>query len=218
MSRNGTAVALGAVLLLAAGPAPATPDWLRPRADYVADLVLDSGEGVLRGRIWASDGKQRREIEIGGRTHVVIHRPDRGVTWVLLPEQRMYVERSAAEGGLPHDRFRGGHLERRPRGRETVNGVDTTRFDVRGTTAAGEAFEATLWMSAHEIPVRVLGSHEGQSVRMELHELRVGSVSGTRFELPPGYRRFELPAPAREDLDAHERGPGLPPDGDGRSR
>jgi len=37
---------------------------------------------------------------------------------------------------------------------------------------------------------------------MELSNLSIGAVDPARFEIPAGYRRFELPAPAKADLDA----------------
>jgi len=39
-------------------------------------------------------------------------------------------------------------------------------------------------------------------VRMELDRLSVGVIDPRRFEIPRGWKRFELPAPAKAELDA----------------
>ena len=189
------------VCLLAAPALAAPASWLRPKVDYVADTVMEVDGSAISGRVWASGSKERRELTVKGRRHVVIVRKDRGVSWVLMPEQRLYLETRPGEGAPGAEAFATSRLEREALGREQVNGASTTKYRVTGTTAKGTAFEGLMWMTDEEIPVRVLTGQGRERVRMELHDLSVGALDPRRFEIPPGYTRFELPAPAKADLE-----------------
>ena len=96
-------LALPASLLLAL-PAAGEGSWLRPKVDYSAETVMRADGKKMTGRVWASGAKERRSITVGKRSHEAILRKDRGVTWVLMPEQRMYLEQGLDEGGLTQDR------------------------------------------------------------------------------------------------------------------
>jgi hypothetical protein len=189
--------------LLAAGAAAADPEaWLRPKSDYAADTVMETDAGRIEGRVWASGDKERRELVVDGRRHVVILRRDRGVSWILLPEQRMYLENGPGEGPLAVERPDARKLEREALGEESVNGIPATKYRVHGRTADGAVFEGAMWLTAQEIPVRVLTQQGGAPMRMELRNLSLGAVDPARFEIPPGFHRFDLPAPAKAELEA----------------
>jgi len=191
-----------AALLLAASAAETSDSWLRPKADYTADTVMETDAGTVRGRVWASGAKERRELVVDGRRHAVILRRDRGVTWILLPDQRMYVENGAGGEPLVVDRLDARALEREALGEESVNGVRATKYRVHGSAADGQPFEGTMWLTEQEIPVRVLTQQGGAPMRMELRNLSLGAVDPARFEIPSGWRRFELPASAKAELEA----------------
>jgi hypothetical protein len=209
MSRRSRCFSFAAVLGLLGLAAPLAaedkPEWLSPKADYRADTVMESADGQMRGRVFASGRKERREFVVNGREHVMILRKDRGVSWVLMPEQRMYLENAIDGDGLPEGHFAGGRLERERLGEESVNGAQATKYRVHGATPDGESFEGTMWLTAQEIPVRVVTGEGRERVRMELSNLKVGPVEASRFEIPSGYSRFELPGPAKQDLDALRR-------------
>jgi len=147
--------------------------------------------------VWSSGEKERRELEVNGARHTVILRRDRGVSWILMPDQKLYVEQAIDPRA---DRFEGGKLEREALGSEAVNGASATKYRVHGTAADGSSFEGTMWMTEHEIPVRIVTGEGAERIRMELDELSVGKVDPARFEVPEGYRRFELPGPAKDAL------------------
>jgi hypothetical protein len=191
------------LLALLATSSAAEPDsWLRPKSDYAADTVMETGAGRIEGRVWASGDKERRELVVDGRRHVVIVRRDRGVSWILLPDQRMYVENGPGDGPLAAGRIEARELEREALGEESVNGTPATKYRVHGRAADGAPFEGTMWLTAQEIPVRVLTQQGGAPMRMELRNLSLGAVDPARFEIPAGFRRVELPAPAKAELDA----------------
>jgi len=182
-------LALGLSVAQSAAGADPIP-WLHPQVDYAAHTVMQSRAGRLTGRVWASGPKERRELIVQGHTHTMIVRKDRGVAWVLVPEQQVYLEQPLGESGMTPDRFAGGQLVRDVLGTEVVNGAKATRYRVHGTSAKGEPFAALMWMTAQEIPVRVVTDEGDQRVEMELDELSVGAVDPSRFEIPSGYTRL----------------------------
>ncbi|HKJ23896.1 MAG TPA: hypothetical protein VKB65_03680 [Myxococcota bacterium] len=196
--------ALIAGLAAGLGPRPAAADgaaWMRPKSDYMAHTVMEADGARLTGRVWASGEKERRELAVSGRTHDVILRRDLGVAWILMPEQRMYLEQPLGE----HDRMASGDLVREAVGKESVNGVETTRYRIHGTAGDGRPFEGTMWMTEQDIPVRVVTGEGPERVRIELEGLSLGFVAPGRFEIPRGWSRFELPDSAKADLDAMRR-------------
>ena len=44
-----------------------TPAWLEPSSDYRADTLMSSPDGEMRGQVWASGRKERREFTLQGR-------------------------------------------------------------------------------------------------------------------------------------------------------
>ncbi len=194
---------VGASVIFLAGSAAAGPaDWLKPQADYTADTLMEASQGQMRGKVFASGMKERREFNMGGRQHIMIVRRDKNVSWVLMPEQKMYLENPLGKDGMPQDEFAGGKLEREKLGTESVNGVDATKYRVHGETPDGQAFEGTMWMTKQEIPVRIRTGKGAEKVHMELSNLKVGAVDPGHFEIPSGYSRFQIPGPAQMDLDA----------------
>jgi len=194
------------IAALAAGlaPRPAAAEgaaWMRPKSDYVAHTVMEAANGTMTGRVWASGEKERRELAVSGRTHDVILRRDLGVAWILMPEQRMYLEQPLGQ----HERMASGDLQREALGKESVNGVEAVRYRVHGTAGDGRPFEGTMWMTAEDIPVRVVTGEGPERVRIELDRLSLGFVDPGRFEIPRGWARFELPDSAKADLDALRR-------------
>jgi len=129
-----------------AGPAAAeAPAWLTPKAAYMADTVMESDGQRMTGRVWASGPMERRELSVEGQRHTVILRKDLGVSWILMPEQRLYLEQPLGEAATAADRFAGaGHLEREALGQESVNGAAATRYRVHGTAADGKRVERLL--------------------------------------------------------------------------
>jgi hypothetical protein len=204
MSRTRHWIFLVPALVALAAPAiAADADWMRPKVAYTARTVMRGDTGTIIGRVWASGDKERRELLVNGARHAVILRRDRGVSWILMPDQRMYLEQGLEASGA--DRFQGGHLEREALGEESVNGVPATKYRVHGTAADGAPFDGLLWMTEDEIPVRVVSGEGGEQVRMELNQLSTGRIDPSRFEIPAGWQRFELPGPAKADLDAYRR-------------
>jgi len=55
-----------------------------PNVEYSADSVMETADGVMKGRVYVAPGKERREYDQDGEPMVMIVRNDKKVTWMLM--------------------------------------------------------------------------------------------------------------------------------------
>jgi len=199
-------VALGLTLL---SSAPAGADSLpRPTVEYAADLVMQTdqaGQGgpmTITGHLYATPDKERREIEMMGRRSVLITRRDKGVIWVLMAEQSMYMERRLGHGKdddpNPFADWDNANLKMTKLGKEKVNGVQATKYRVEVDNDQGGRESALLWLTKDNIPVRMeaTDTSEGKPrhITMDYKNLKVGKQDPKLFKIPAGYHPMVMPS------------------------
>ena len=179
---------------LAQGAAPSPP-----KVQYSADYVMETAEGATRGHIYAAPGVERSETLNDGNTMVSIRRDDKHVTWMLMPSERMYMEIKAGQpgpGGSNAPRPEDYQTQMTSEGRETVNGIVTTKSKVLMTGADGSKMGGFWWTSDDGLVVKmdVLSVEKGQKVRLkrELTNIKIGPQAADLFEIPAGYTTMNL--------------------------
>lgn len=161
---------------------------------YSAIRTIDTEDQRISQRYYQQNAMvHRMETEIGGQQSIVIMRGDRELMWTVMPAQRMVMEFSMLDAAtqlsgipdLPEENHWG---SAQSVGRESVNGVATTRWVVR--SAPGDGGEGTLWVSDEGILMRMEMYDNRGYTRMELSELVVGPQASTLFEPPAGYQHI----------------------------
>jgi hypothetical protein len=75
---------------------------------------------------------------------------------------------------------------------ETVNGIRAIKYKFDGKNADGDTFDGHVWMTRQRIIVRMLEAKtrpgKARPFRMNLRNLRVGSLPARVFRPPKGYR------------------------------
>jgi hypothetical protein len=127
----------------------------------------------------------------------IILRQDLGVAWTLLPNN-MYMEVAIdeVEQEGPSAPSAEGIVEYKKLGTEVVNGWPTTRYHVL-TRQDGEQVEGYFWITEHWIPIRMeLSSpdHPGDSMTMEVRDLRIQAQDPALFEIPAGATKLAVHA------------------------
>jgi hypothetical protein len=61
-------------------------------AEFSADLIIDNPQGKFTGKVYVKADKIRQEFLKQDMKQVIILRLDKGVTWSLMPENKMYME------------------------------------------------------------------------------------------------------------------------------
>jgi hypothetical protein len=138
-------------------------------------------------KLYVSGQKSRTEGLMGGEM-IGIARRDRGVSYTLYPDQRVYTEQplSAAKPGstdlstLDLDSLRRVNL-----GRENVLGYACTKMRVTlGSLPNGQPLVATVWVADNlGVPVRL----ETMGIVQENRNLAIGPQRASLFEIPAGY-------------------------------
>lgn len=214
-------VSLAAALLFCLAAGAADLDSLKPQVSYSAVRTISGGGQKMQGRYYYAPDKHRNEMNLGGDTMTSIVREDLGVIWNLMPSHDMYMEVSATDSTVP-----GGIagpdttelVEHEVLGIETVNGYQVTKHRVTTRDAAGETVSGLMWATDEMIPVRMeMTTGAGETMVMDVSEIKVGDHPPALFEVPSGYRKFSIGAgagarpalPGHESEDAPGNGPGF---------
>lgn len=204
--RTTARVLLTLVLLLVLSSTVTAERLSEPITAYSADTTTRVSGRVITGKVYHARGMERREEEFMGARRIIITRMDLGVIWMLVPNERTYIEeplqQAMEKSGDPVD------LDYRltPMGRELVNGVPAARNRMEATGTDGSVYEGFMWVSNDGILVKMdsrIRGRVGSEFSMELRNLRTGPQPGRLFEIPRGFRKFsERGAPGAPGFSA----------------
>ncbi|MBI5562047.1 MAG: DUF4412 domain-containing protein [Deltaproteobacteria bacterium] len=175
---------------------PARAERLKDVAtDYSADGVMDSGGMQMASRIYHSMNKERMEQDMEGVRQTIILRTDKKIAWVLMPEMRMYMEMNY--GSLSGKTYNPEDMDYTlvEEGKETVNGIQTTRYKMTARDKNGKKFDGSLWLTPEGIMVKIdavsKGKKSDERVKMELRNLKIAPLDRALFEVPSGYSKMQ---------------------------
>ena len=170
-----------------------------PTVEYSGDQFMGAEGQIMQSKVYHAPGKQRMEMDQAGAKQVIITRSDRKLSWVLMVDQKMYME-MAQEGAKNQTRdIRECAMTQRAGGRETVNGVSTTRSEVEASCPDGSRYSGSMWTTSEGIMVKLdavsrEGSGKGSRVSIELKNLKIGRQDPSLFEIPAGYTKMAMPS------------------------
>ena len=151
----------------------------------------------MPGKVFSSGDLERRENTIRGHQSIIIRNRQKQLTWILMPEQRMYMEGSGRGEKDPAFAWENAEVELTRIGTETVNGVDSDKFRVVSRTTDGETSEGLVWLTRENIPVRydLTTQTRGKPLRvtMECSRLTLGPQEPGLFQIPDGYSKIPMP-------------------------
>lgn len=174
---------------------------------YSAERTVTVNGKSYSGMVFHIPGHDRHEQTIQGVAEVIILDAATKRGFLVVPMLKSYVAfafpKLMAELDDPG-------LRRAPVGRETINGVPTTKYRVDHISTDGSHAQGYAWLSAQGVLMRIDGTvtRGGGSkpavIRMELAGLAVGPQDPALFQVPPGLA--ELPAAALEGLFGSKSG------------
>jgi len=170
------------------------------QAQYSADSYTENAEATLKEKVYAAPGKIRKESGMGGSTQVSIIRMDKGVVWMLMPDDKMFMESSLqqAQSKNPGVDASGSNMEKTEVGREVVNGHEAIKYKVIMTDPKGNKLGGFQWVVSPGIQIKLDAvSKEGSSkerIKMELTNLKIGRQDPALFEIPDGYTKMTMPS------------------------
>ena len=156
-------------------------------AEFSAEFVVKAqGEADMVGKIYVKGQKVRQELTEEGETQIVILRPDQGVTWMVTPEEKIYMEIPYQSEGASFEEWTP-EKEKGAKyiGEDTVSGVASKKYEI---VEDGE--KTTFWISKkHSFPVKI----EDPEATIEYRNIKDGSVSDSIFDVPAGYEKMTVP-------------------------
>ncbi|MBU1027293.1 MAG: DUF4412 domain-containing protein [Candidatus Margulisbacteria bacterium] len=161
--------------------------------DYSAESVTRFAGKTQNAKLYSSGGNWRVETESFGKKGIMIVRLDKKVSWMLMPEQKMYIEQK-----LKPDMLMGktakmpGEIERKKLGQEKVNGILCDKYQVIfKVNEKSEPTSVFQWVSKDQIPMK--SSSVDGSWSSELKNIKRGKQPAKLFDLPAGYKKLSLP-------------------------
>lgn len=157
--------------------------------DFSADMVSTArGGGSFSGKMFVSGDKTR--MEAAGA--ITITRIDKGVTWLIVPEQNMFIEQpldvsrvAGATDKVP------GEIERTPVGKDVIDGRAAEKYRVV-YTEKGQRVTIFQWIDdATGVPIKTISEDGSWSV--EYRNLNVGKQPDAIFEIPSQYAKSAMP-------------------------
>lgn len=163
--------------------------------EFSADIVNTTREGSFRGKIYTSKDKMRLEQQ----GNIIISRLDRNVTWIIMPEEKVYMEQKVDPRNIAAVMNEAaGQVEREALGKEEIDGRLTDKYKVT-YTYGGETASMFVWTTqASNIPVKTMAVDGSWS--MEYKNLKEGPQSADLFEIPAGYEKMSFDMPALPDM------------------
>lgn len=164
-------------------------------ADITADMIHKSSMGSFTGKMYLKGDNIRQEMNISGEKQITIFRKDKGVVWILMPGQMMYMEMMAGrhKNMAPVDPD---ELEKIGKkkfiGKETVNGYMCSKYDFTFNDPSMGA--ATYWISEKlNFPVKMEMDGRSGPMVMEYRNIQEKTVPDTFFNIPSGYQKMSMP-------------------------
>ncbi len=155
---------------------------------FSADMLMQGSQGAMQSKLYVGDQKTRMEMPQA----VTILRLDRGLSYMLMPEQRMYMEHpldmslvTQTSTNMP------GETERKPLGKESVNGVSADKFQVTYNEPGKAPQSMHQWIGPNDIPIKMASLDGSWSV--EYSNIQVGPQPNALFEPPADYEKFAMP-------------------------
>ena len=159
--------------------------------EFSADMVSTAHGRSTTSKIFAKDQMFRMESK-GAPTYSIV-RGDKHVAWLVIPDQKSYMETKSNPSQEPRaeEKVRG-EISRQLLGTETVDGHPTQKYEI--TYMDGDKPEKMhQWMATDiKLPVKMAAVDGVWTI--EYKNIKMGSQPASLFETPSGYRKIEVPS------------------------
>ena len=163
--------------------------------DFSADMVNKLPMGEINGKMFFKGGNFRQEMMMGGQKHITIFRKDKGLVWVLIPAQMMYMEmqEGSRQNMAPVDLDEIDKMgEKKYLGKEKVNGYMCSKY--RYTLHDKSSGTAIYWISEKlNFPVKMEMDGQSGHMVMEYKNISEKTVPASLFNIPDGYQKMSMP-------------------------
>lgn len=181
----------------------AVPTFAGPgiNAEYSADEVVETADGMTKSKVYSTPTMERREMSDGGQQMTTITRHDKKVTWMLMPEEKMYMAMPMGQSVRKKEDktdLSAYKIEQTPMGQETLNGIVMNKGKMIMTGKDGSKMGGFMWTTKEGIIAKMdaLSVEQGKKDRfkLEMQNLKIGKQPADLFEIPKGYEKMDMEA------------------------
>lgn len=181
----------------------AAPTWAGPgiSAEYSAEEVVETADGVTKTKVYSTPTMERREMSEGGQQMIAITRHDKKIVWNLMPEEKMYMEMPIGQSAEKKDEktdLSAYKIEQTPMGQETLNGIVMNKGKMIMTGKDGSKMGGFMWTTKEGIIAKMdaLSVEQGKKDRfkLEMTNLKIGKQPANLFEIPKGFEKMDMGA------------------------
>jgi hypothetical protein len=177
--------AFGAILLLWAG--------LASGAEFSATLISKVGGQEIPGKVFVKGLKVRNEVQAMGQSGIHITRPDKKVTYIILPQQKAYTEMPLT-ADLQKNMMTLTDKDKanlKKIGEDTISGFVCDKYETT-LSHQGRPLKFKIWIARDlGVPVKVI-SADG-TFGMEYKDIKQEQVADSLFEPPSDFRKVQMP-------------------------
>jgi len=190
--------AVSAASLFMAVPAFAGPGI---SVEYSGEEVVETADSMGKTKVYSTPTMERREMSGGGQQMISIARHDKRVTWMLMPEEKMYMEMPIGQSAEKKEEKTDPSaykIEQTPMGQETLNGIVMNKGKMIMTGKDGSKMGGFMWTTKEGIIAKMdaLSVEQGKKDRfkLEMQNLKIGKQPADLFEIPKGYEKLDMGA------------------------
>ena len=182
MQRLCLVLTIGGALWLSVSPAFAL--------EFSAEQTTRKGAQSMSGKIYFQADRWRVEMASPDGPKVAIHRLDKAVTWLLLPN-RTYVEMPLRFDQIPQWAPKiQGEVGRRLVGTDKVGGRKTEKYEVT-VDVQGQKMVLYQWV-APDIKFSMKTASADGSFESAYSYVKLGQQPAQLFEVPAGYTKVSM--------------------------
>ncbi len=165
-------------------------------AEFSADMIQKSPMGNTNGKVFVKGENLRQEMNMGGQNQIMIFQKEKGVVWILMPGQNMYMEMAAggeqsmAPPTLEEMEKMG---DKKYLGEEKVNGYKCKKFSY--TSNDPSVGTTTMWISKKlNFPIKTEMEGSSGPMSMEYKNIQEKKLPESLFKIPAGYQKMSMPS------------------------
>jgi hypothetical protein len=183
--RSLLGVVLVTIVLLWAG--------LAQSAEFSATMITKAGGHEIPGKVYVKGDKMRNEIQAAGHPMVNIMRPDKKVVWLIMPQQKAYMEMpiTADTQQKMMSLTEKQKAKMKKVGTDTIDGHPCDKYETT-MDHQGKTMKVYSWIATDlGVPIKIVS--EDGSFAMEYKDIKTGGVADSLFEAPQGYQKMKMP-------------------------
>lgn len=160
--------------------------------EFAADTITTTKQGKMNGKMYFKENKSRMEMQ-GKEEMIMIARLDKKVAWNIMPKQKMYMEMPLDMKDRPKVEEKvEGEIDRKLLGNETIDGHPAKKYLITYQSGKNKEQMHQWWATDISFPVKS-AAVDGSWVQ-EFRNIKMGRLADSLFELPAGYKKFQMPA------------------------